>query len=114
MTPKKVRGKQNQRSVKMILPKTWSDCERGNIWLCTEEMEKHLAYFRMPGKDNWLEVSLVPENYPGFNVGVINLSEKGLAAHIQARCDGWVVRKMNISGVKVKDNYVDSEGDDTE
>ena len=41
--------------------------ERGNTWLCSEECISHVGYFRL-GESKWLEVSVYPDNYPGFHV----------------------------------------------
>ena len=49
---------------------------------------QHLGYFALPEnlalpENHWLEVSLVPDKYPSFNVAVITMTEEELATHIQ-------------------------------
>jgi hypothetical protein len=78
--PKYVDGKRQ-----IHLPEDWSACERGNVWIFAPQTEgdKHLAYLKLPfDLDMWLEVSIVPENWPGLNVKVVTLTEPQLAAHI--------------------------------
>lgn len=94
------------------LPEDWSACERGNVYVVSPDGQ-HLAYFKMQEQatkfeDNWLEVSLAPENYPAFNVAVVKFTEEELAVHIRDNCDGWLIKKMNILGV---DQYDGSDND---
>lgn len=96
-----------------IFPAGFYECERGNIWLTTEEGEQHVAWFRL-SKDKWLEASVVPVNYPGFQVSIIASTYEELAAHINANCAGWVIRKLNIEGVKVEGDHVAEALTDTD
>lgn len=87
------------------LPVDWSDCERGNVYLVGGDGEQHLAYFAIQ-QNYWLEVSLVPANYPAFNVAVVQMDENELAQHIIENCTGWTIRKLNIKGVPQENSCV--------
>jgi len=84
--------------------------EPGNIWLT--DGENHVAWFLLDGalrdgEIKLLEVSVCPQNYPGFEVREIFISPAKLAEHINERCGGWLVRKLNIvpvGSVKVDEN----------
>ena len=98
------------------MDKTFSDCERGNIWLTQTEEGYHAAYFHLrnvgDGKMLLLEVSIVPENYPGFNVGLVEITPEDLAKHLNEKCNGWYVRKLNLvpeGSVVVEDGYIETE-----
>lgn len=90
------------------------ECERGNIWLVHVEEDYHNAYFRLTD-NRWLEVSIRPCNYPGFNVKTITVSDAELAAHIRKEFGGgmWHARKMNLEGVEL-DAESNVVGDDEE
>jgi hypothetical protein len=81
------------------LPDDWQVCERGNTWLVSES--NHVAWFDLPDGKR-LEVSVTPDNYPGFYVTVLEDdkgSDAGLLAHVKKLVDdGWIVRKCNIPG----------------
>lgn len=71
-------------------------CERGNTWLVSEE-GNHLAYFNLPN-GGVMEVSIVPENYPGFEVSTLNKKAiKGLSKHLKdlVATGNWIVRKAH-------------------
>jgi len=88
----------------MKLEKGLHFCERGETWLICDD--QHIAWFSID--DNlWIEASIVPGNYPGFNITVIESSTEKLAAHIQKVCAGWFARKCNIEGVELDEgSYV--------
>lgn len=73
-------------------------CERGNTWLTNGE--NHVAWFR-EGKTTWLEIAINPQNYPGFEIQVIDSTEEELCQHIHEKCHGWYSRKCNILGVNL-------------
>jgi hypothetical protein len=74
-------------------------CERGNTWL-TGDDGGHYALFDI-GHAELLEVSITPDNYPGFSVTRIQKTEEELAAHIKEHFAGWYARKCHIDGVEV-------------
>ncbi len=84
--------------------------EPGNIWLTDGESD--VAWFLLDGalrdgEIKLLEVSVCPQNYPGFEVHEIFISPAKLAEHINKKCEGWWVRKLNlvpVGSVKVNDN----------
>tara|TARA_Y100000034_G_scaffold127663_1_gene180911 strand:- start:4 stop:327 length:324 start_codon:yes stop_codon:yes gene_type:complete len=80
----------------------WFETERGNIWLVSDDI--HMGYFKIEG-DIWLEVSVCPENTPGFNICTIEATEEELAKHITKEHAGYFARKLNIDGVSL---YPDS------
>lgn len=87
------------------------ETERGNIWLTNEEGAcNHNVWIRLHGQ-KWLQIAIRPENYPGLTVNTITITDAELTAHIHKTCDGMVVRKMNLPGVRVDDNYI--LGDDS-
>jgi hypothetical protein len=97
-------------SPEITLPRNFYTCERGNIWLSDEDGD-HIAWFRFGiGNDQWLKVSVVPGNFPGFQIATVIFTEKQLAAHIRSQCAGWRVNRLNIEGVKIEDDCV--VGDD--
>ena len=75
--------------------------ERGNTWLIQCEEGYHLAYFKLdPGKNLWIELSIVPPNYPGLHLEVIQKTEYEIVRHINMMCGGWLIRKANIAGIR--------------
>ncbi len=107
----------NEKKNKSVsLDKTFCECERGNIWVTQTEEGYHAAYFHLrnlpDGKMLLLEMSIVPENYPGFNVNVVEITPEDLAKHINERCDDWYVRKLNLvpeGSVVVEGGYIVAE-----
>lgn len=83
-----------------ILTEQYAACERGNIWLTHTEEDYHNAWFRLEG-DFWLQVSIRPCNYPGFEVNTVAISDRRLAAHIRKQFGNgvWRAMKMNLDGV---------------
>ena len=82
----------------ITIPFSWSATERGNILLDDSEGGFN-AWMRLPGDNLWLETTYRPSNYPSVNVGVIEATDKKLAAHINAECKGMRICKCNIEGV---------------
>jgi hypothetical protein len=95
-------------SPEITLPRNFYACERGNIWLSSDD-GKHIAWFGV-GDSRWLQVSVVPHNYPGFQIASVIFTDEQLAAHIRRRCGGWRVNKLNLEGVKIERDCV--VGDD--
>jgi len=95
------------------LDKDFYACERGNTWLAKEDTGNHVAWFKLDD-DHFLEVAVEPSNYPGFKVAVIEKPEAGLAKHINEKCQGWLVKKCNVPGVNVEDDYVAGDGPEYE
>jgi hypothetical protein len=88
-------------------------CERGNTLLETGEGNM-VAWLDLEGNHR-LQVSWCPDNYPALNVSVIELTDEQLAAHINDKCGGWLIRKCNIDGVNDENGSVagkDEDGDD--
>lgn len=83
-------------------------CERGNTWLSNDG--SHIAWFDQGessnGKRTWLEVSVCPGNYPGFNVRITVATEQEIRNHIHNRCSGWFVNRCNIPGVWTNNDEV--------
>jgi len=73
-------------------------CERGNT-LVANDGGGMVAWLDLVGNHR-LEVSWCPHNYPALNVSVVNLSDEQLAAHINTKCGGWLIRSLNVAGVK--------------
>jgi len=90
-------------NMSITLPDNYQECERGNIWLT--DGENHVAWFEIEGTGCRLEVSVTPGNYPGFYVTLLSKEQstnEHIAKHIQTRCCGWEIKKLNIfSGVKI-------------
>lgn len=74
--------------------------ERGNTWLM-DDGGNHVAYFRLPNSDCKLEVTVTPENYPGFCVKIIpadKATDEILGNHINSLLKrGWTIQKNNIN-----------------
>ena len=84
-------------------PNDWFNNERGNVWLTNGEGD-HVAWFDLPGTKQRLEITIALGNYPGFLIAVLSegLSrDESLAAHINSKLGGWIVRKCNIEGVHI-------------
>jgi hypothetical protein len=90
----------------------------GNTWLVHSEEDYHQVYIALNDeRTRWLAVSIIPNNYPGFNIDTIDQTEQAIAQDIMETNDGWLVRRLNIKGVKVKQPkdhsvYVDAEGEE--
>jgi hypothetical protein len=87
------------------LPVDWVACERGNTLLSSGEGNM-IAWLDLPGGEHRLEVSFTPDNYPALNVQVVDLSDEGLADHINSELCGWLVHKCSVRGVKSELNRV--------
>ena len=79
--------------------------ETGNILL---ECDGNWLGYCCCGDDTWLKISIFPGNKPILNVSTIRQTEEELATHIQDRCAGWMVVKMNIKGGEVDGSDVAS------
>lgn len=79
--------------------------ERGNIWISSDFT--HKAYFRLDGENQWLEVILIPENYPSWTINTVTISDRDLAKHIQENFYGYRIHKMSIEGVKTDESLGD-------
>jgi len=90
----------------------WCECERGNTWL-TGTGGMHYALLDFDDKMT-LEISILPDNYPGLNVALVRTDEASFAAFIQKRYVGWYVRKCNLPGVKIKGGRVEEVEDNPE
>jgi len=77
--------------------------ERGNTWLYDRENDRQYYLGRLEG-NRWLEITIVPANYPGFVIHTITGTEEDLAAHINDKWAGALIRKCNIAGV-----YIDKD-----
>jgi hypothetical protein len=84
----------------------WMASEKGNTWLCDDD-GNHVAWLKMEGRI--LEVSITPDNNPGLYARLLSpdeCSENKLAEHINKNLKGWLVRRSNIEGIKVKDGMI--------
>jgi hypothetical protein len=81
------------------LPASFSETERGNVWLTTEDGTGHNIWIGL-GNDNRLEIAIRVENYPGLNVATIKVTDAELAQHIRQHCGGMIVRKLNVDGLE--------------
>jgi len=89
----------------MELPEEWMASEKGNTWLSDED-GNHMAWFRVNGR--FLEVSVTPENNPGFWIRVLpdeDTSEK-VAKHINDNLSGWTVVRCHIGGLNIVEGKV--------
>lgn len=86
--------------------------ERGNILLAHDEEFWLNAWLRLPGENQWLQISYRRENYPALHVATVTITDENLAAHIRKEFGGglWYARKLNIEGVTVEDGHI--VGDD--
>jgi len=88
------------------------ECERGNTWLIEDHRQLFLARMEPdilgPGGGEpltyyWLQINIVPANYPGFNITTITSSEAKLAAHITKEWPGAFAKRCNINGVRLSE-----------
>ena len=86
--------------VGIFLDESFCVCERGNIWLAGTESDNQIAYFHLDDLDDGemllLEMSMVPENYPGLDISIVRITPEALAEHIRKKCGGWYVKKLNL------------------
>ena len=90
-----------QSAITSFCKNIFSEC--GNTWLVDGFRQYFLSNL---GEDNWLEITINPENYPGFMVHVITGTEEKMVAHIQKEWIGAFVRKCNLDGVCVSGRYI--------
>lgn len=76
--------------------------ERGNTWLTNGESH---VFWHDNGDGTWLEITVTPENSPGFYIGLVETTEEKLRQHIAKECEGWWVKRCNISDVQLDENY---------
>ena len=90
----------------MEIPDEWMASEKGNTWLSDED-GNHMAWFRVDGR--FLEVSVTPENSPGFWIRVLPDEENNqgkIAEHINKNLSGWTVVRCNIGGLTIVEGKV--------
>lgn len=100
----------------VCIDKTFYDCERGNIWVSEDGSGNHGAYILLRNLPDermlLLEIAITPANYPGLDVNVIEITAEDLAKHLNNRCMGWFVHKMNLvleGSVVIEDHYIVSK-----
>jgi hypothetical protein len=82
--------------------------EKGNVYLTNEDGGCHLAFLSTGNTNQWLQVQIIPENYPSLNVKLIEASDEMLAKQINEQNAGWFVKKANLPGIKMdKYSYVE-------
>ena len=88
------------------LPENWMETERGNTLLCCES--SMVAWLKI---DDYMkmEIEYEPANYPALHVGIVQLPDEKLAAHINSKLVGWTVLKCNVDGVKMNSDSVVSD-----
>jgi len=77
------------------------ESERGNTWLTNEEGNHLILVGLNINEDDselsqLIQISIIPENYPGFNMDTINTYMADLKHDIQDYNEGWFVRKWNL------------------
>ena len=77
------------------------ESECGNTWLSSESGGNYILIgLNINDNDSetsqFLEISILPENYPGLNVCTVTEYVKNIVEHIQERYEGWVCRKWNL------------------
>ena len=87
--------------------------ERGNTWLIADEEGWHAIWIDN-GENSYLEITVTPCNYPGFQMAVIERTPQQLAEHIHKNCNGWLVRKCNIPDVVIEHERIAYEEEDDE
>lgn len=93
----------------------FSATERGNVYLTHVEENYHNAWLRLPAKNHWLQIAIRSDNYPALDVTEVEMTDKELSQHICKHFGGgmWTANKMNLEGVKVREDYT-VIGDDDE
>ena len=89
-----------------VAPKAFNECERGNT-LLHDGNGGFVAWF-VQEDDQLLEISYQPDNYPKLNVNTVELTDEQLAEHINQKCQGWTIDKLNVVGVNVDGDEVAS------
>ena len=80
----------------------FSETERGNTYLVSDDGTNHLVIIGLRVEEDdcemsqFLQISIIPENYPAVNVDEITIYLKDLANDIKEFNDGWYVRKWNL------------------
>jgi len=71
-------------------------CERGNTWLTNENRHYFVGFVGNVEENKWIEISIMPDNYPAFNVFIVEKTETEIVAHINDRFQGWEIHKANL------------------
>jgi hypothetical protein len=85
---------------KITLPASFEASESECTWLMAEDGDRHLIWVNLPLPDHYLEIEIVPSNYPGLTMATIHNTADQLHQHILENCGGMLVRKMNLPGVE--------------
>lgn len=78
--------------------------ERGAMLLVSGDGDMQ-AWLPLGAANEWREISWVKDNEPILQVRHVVIQPKALAKFIQENYLGWIVRKLNLSGI-----CVDEEG----
>lgn len=78
------------------LPEDWYADEKGNVWLSADG--QHNAWLRV-GPQQWLELSIRLENYPGLTIGRRQATDFELSRHIRRHCACMYARTLNLDGI---------------
>lgn len=74
-----------------------SICERGGTVLVTDD--GNIQAWLPLGEDNWREISWRHHHYPALRVSVVTATKAEIATHVQKNYTGWLIRKVNLSGL---------------
>lgn len=89
----------------ITIPDNFAECERGNT-LLTDDEGNMVAWITLDGELR-MQVSWCPDDYPALRLSLVKLDDERLAAHINERCRGWLIRKCNVEGINMgKSGYV--------
>ena len=86
-----------------------NETERGNTWLTDDSGE----YILISLDQGYLEISILPENYPGLSVRTVDETEGEMVAFIRERYEGWFIRKWNLSSDEPcnEEGYITAKGE---
>jgi hypothetical protein len=84
-----------------MLPEDFVENERGNTWLMSDDDGHYILIGIEVDEDDietsqYLEITLVPNNYPGFYIQTIQTYNSELLETIQDSFAGWDVRRWNL------------------
>ena len=84
--------------------KGFSECERGNVLLTSDDSDGVFnAFFRLPG-GGYLDISYRNRNYPALYVTALDVSEAELAECINHNCRGMRAVKANLNGLDLDES----------
>ena len=83
--------------------------EKGNYAFTTESLSQTKIFKRIANTDLLISVNFAADDYPSFNVCVVQATDEEFKSFIRTELEGWVVKKCQFEDVVIgSDNCVAS------